>query len=248
MVSTPCPFCDGINPSDARFCNACGSPMHLKPCKQCGAVSELAELRCGVCGREFALPTEIVDEVHPVASAVPDRGHHSLKDIHFEAEPAPALESETEGLSALLQAFEDDAAGAPKWNTGAPARNLSTIRTEVTSLPALARPVREVIAAPAAAPPASRRRNFYIVAGALSLAALAIPGYYALRPSVTSDSAPLPENTPGPRATGALGSTVDQVQAKSTGVPPPAQAPAAAAGAGAGIVVPAADASDDSAQ
>src|SRR5215471_9532148 len=31
-----CRFCDHYNPAGAKFCNDCGSPLHLKPCEQCG--------------------------------------------------------------------------------------------------------------------------------------------------------------------------------------------------------------------
>jgi hypothetical protein len=32
-----CPFCDHHNPAGAKFCNDCGSSLHLKPCNQCPA-------------------------------------------------------------------------------------------------------------------------------------------------------------------------------------------------------------------
>ena len=45
-----CRFCDHDNPPDARFCNACGSPLYLKPCPQCEAVNDSAALQCYQCG------------------------------------------------------------------------------------------------------------------------------------------------------------------------------------------------------
>ena len=45
-----CAFCDHRNPADAKFCNDCAAPLHLKPCKQCDAVNDLAAASCYKCG------------------------------------------------------------------------------------------------------------------------------------------------------------------------------------------------------
>lgn len=45
-----CFFCDQHNPAAAKFCNACGSPLHLRPCSQCDAVNDLAATNCYRCG------------------------------------------------------------------------------------------------------------------------------------------------------------------------------------------------------
>ena len=47
-----CPFCDHHNPAGAKFCNDCGSPLHLKPCNQCDAVNHQAATNCYKCGAE----------------------------------------------------------------------------------------------------------------------------------------------------------------------------------------------------
>ena len=47
-----CPFCDHHNPAGAKFCNDCGSPLHLKPCNRCGAVNHQAATNCYKCGAE----------------------------------------------------------------------------------------------------------------------------------------------------------------------------------------------------
>lgn len=53
-----CPFCDHRNPADAKFCNECASPLHLKPCSQCNRVNEQAATRCCECGTAFpSLPS-----------------------------------------------------------------------------------------------------------------------------------------------------------------------------------------------
>src|SRR5690348_9423062 len=51
-----CAFCDHRNPHDARFCNDCASPLHLKPCKACDAVNADTAMRCHQCGAAYAPP------------------------------------------------------------------------------------------------------------------------------------------------------------------------------------------------
>jgi len=50
MGSSRCRFCTHDNPDGARFCNACGSPLHLKPCPHCEAVNDTAAAQCYECG------------------------------------------------------------------------------------------------------------------------------------------------------------------------------------------------------
>ncbi len=50
MPPPDCPFCERENPAGAKFCNACGSPLHLTPCGDCGAVNNLADPQCWRCG------------------------------------------------------------------------------------------------------------------------------------------------------------------------------------------------------
>jgi len=45
-----CPFCSHSNPSGARFCNDCGSPLTLQPCPHCEAVNDAAAAECHRCG------------------------------------------------------------------------------------------------------------------------------------------------------------------------------------------------------
>jgi len=51
-----CLFCARSNPADARFCNECGTPLDLRPCRQCDAVNPRVADRCYRC--EAALPVE----------------------------------------------------------------------------------------------------------------------------------------------------------------------------------------------
>ena len=47
-----CTFCERHNPASAKFCNDCGSPLHLKPCNRCGAVNHQTATNCYKCGAE----------------------------------------------------------------------------------------------------------------------------------------------------------------------------------------------------
>ena len=61
------------NPAGAKFCNECGSPLHLKPCNQCDAVNHQAATNCYKCGEEcpalFATPK--ATPVLPAADPTP---------------------------------------------------------------------------------------------------------------------------------------------------------------------------------
>jgi hypothetical protein len=63
MSTLACRFCDHRNPDRSQFCNACGSPLSLKPCAQCQAVNNADATTCYQCGVPFALE-------QPVAIAV----------------------------------------------------------------------------------------------------------------------------------------------------------------------------------
>lgn len=68
-----CLFCDHRNPGGAKFCSDCGSPLDLKPCKQCEAVNSQAATNCYKCGAEFPVllsPSEVMP-VAPAADPAP---------------------------------------------------------------------------------------------------------------------------------------------------------------------------------
>lgn len=49
MFLNTCPFCEHGNPTDSKFCNACGGALHLLPCPRCGAVSDVTATTCYQC-------------------------------------------------------------------------------------------------------------------------------------------------------------------------------------------------------
>ena len=68
-----CPFCDRRNQVAAKFCNDCGSPLHLKPCNQCDAVNHQAATNCHQCGAEYRalFTTPEATPVLPAADPAP---------------------------------------------------------------------------------------------------------------------------------------------------------------------------------
>jgi hypothetical protein len=53
MSASSCHFCANTNPSGAKFCNECGSPLHLKPCPRCEAITDATVTNCYQCGAPF---------------------------------------------------------------------------------------------------------------------------------------------------------------------------------------------------
>jgi len=68
-----CPFCDHHNPVAAKFCNDCGSALHLRPCNQCDAVNHQAATNCHQCGAEYPalFTTPEATPVLPAADPAP---------------------------------------------------------------------------------------------------------------------------------------------------------------------------------
>ena len=56
MLPSDCPFCDHKNRAGAKFCNECGSPLNLAPCKRCGAINNLMDPECQRCGAPLLRP------------------------------------------------------------------------------------------------------------------------------------------------------------------------------------------------
>ncbi len=48
-----CPYCEHSNPVEAKFCNDCGSPLHLKPCPACATLADSGAEACPSCGAAF---------------------------------------------------------------------------------------------------------------------------------------------------------------------------------------------------
>jgi hypothetical protein len=97
-----CGFCSHVNPAGAKFCNDCGSPLHLKPCNQCDGVNDQVAKNCYKCGAEFPA-LSVTREAEPVSPTLETTtASVALSDMGFERRHAPLFESATEGQDVLL--------------------------------------------------------------------------------------------------------------------------------------------------
>ncbi len=91
-----CLFCNHLNPAGARFCNDCGSQLHLQPCDRCGATNKRTAKTCYKCGAGFTLPgaSGLAPELEPEPPvldhqpAAPPRN-----EVSIAREPTPFPES-----------------------------------------------------------------------------------------------------------------------------------------------------------
>ena len=58
MPLLACNFCTHANPEGSKFCNECGSPLHLVPCAQCQAINSASDPQCFRCGAPLSANTK----------------------------------------------------------------------------------------------------------------------------------------------------------------------------------------------
>jgi len=68
MFAFQCLFCEHGNRASAKFCEDCGTPLNLKPCKHCEAINERTAQSCHLCGTKF------------VARSIPGQGTAAVTD------------------------------------------------------------------------------------------------------------------------------------------------------------------------
>ena len=54
MLTLQCLWCRHRNPAGEDVCNACGTPLYLKPCTHCDAANQRAAAHCRNCGEAFS--------------------------------------------------------------------------------------------------------------------------------------------------------------------------------------------------
>src|SRR5690348_10981986 len=87
-----CRFCDHHNPAAAKFCNDCGSSLHLRPCKQCDAVNDQAATYCSQCGAECPPLSTTPGSTPGLPAANPTQACVTLEGVGVAANvPQPAL-------------------------------------------------------------------------------------------------------------------------------------------------------------
>jgi len=192
LRSAGCPFCEQVNPPAAKFCNACGAPMHLVPCARCGAVNDpKAATACYQCGA--TLPEDRRGESArsssgAEASAAAGSSAWTAQDRTqpIEQSPPDGLDRDANLFATLqelqrLVASSDSGAGAdrPAGNGRTAVAPLTGMRTYAASAIAEAEAIR-----PALQVTPRRRRAGMIGVGALAV--LAAAGYYGYQSSTSA--------------------------------------------------------------
>src|SRR5262245_62042896 len=58
-VMAVCSFCQHSNPLNSKFCNACGAPLYVVACAQCGALNEVTASACHRCAGKLEGPADL---------------------------------------------------------------------------------------------------------------------------------------------------------------------------------------------
>ena len=96
MSPIECGFCRHDNPPNSRFCNACGAPLAVAPCPQCGAVNDGTATTCQKCDAPIAeSPPD--DFFLPLPPEAPTSPRSALQATETTTEPAPARRDTREG-------------------------------------------------------------------------------------------------------------------------------------------------------
>jgi len=91
-----CSFCEHANPTGAKFCNDCGSPLRLKPCERCDAINDLDATSCHQCGAEFDEGLAVdVDAGPATTTPIADFKPSILRAFETASAPAPPASAET---------------------------------------------------------------------------------------------------------------------------------------------------------
>ncbi|HKA58653.1 MAG TPA: zinc ribbon domain-containing protein, partial [Gemmatimonadales bacterium] len=194
--SAGCPFCEHVNTATARFCNACGAPMHLVPCARCGAVNDpkaaatcyqcdaaLPETRLGdfarsSSGAEMSAAAgspawTIADRAQPIEQPLPDPDglDPDAKLLATLQELERQLVSSDSGAVADRLAGESAATPGANPDSRTAVAPLTRIRSDAASAIAGSPSIQ-------AAPRVISRRALAVIVGAGVLAVLAAAGEY----------------------------------------------------------------------
>jgi len=117
MSLNSCPFCEQVNPADAKFCNACGGALHLVPCPRCGAVSDVTASVCYQC--HGPLPGHGTDEGNPASPAADVPAPEPRRRPQVMAGAAVLAAVAVLGYYAYRQSSAVDVPQAPPASSGA---------------------------------------------------------------------------------------------------------------------------------
>jgi hypothetical protein len=192
MPPVSCSFCDHKNPAGSKYCNECGSPLHLMPCR-CGAVNNVTDTHCYRCGAALSGPRTPAPSIPPEAQPG-DVDEELLRVLERQLEAPPA---------------EHAAQREPRFDGNAPAPPLHFVELEQPQAPMSSPGSPSGTPAFAGNPPERRpgRRHGY-TAAALVLAIVAAaagvaaydryapwPAFWSGAPRGPAAAAPSPANT-----------------------------------------------------
>ncbi len=228
--SDACPFCERINPPDAMFCNACGTPLQLVPCPSCGAVNDPTATSCHQCAA--ALPENRPGGVArlPSTTEASDAAGSGARTAEGRTQLIAQPSLGADGLDRdarlfatlrelqrlLAQSDTGAVAGRPDGNSvGAHAARADVRRALGSLADALwSYPASVIAGSPSPAirvgPRVVPRRGLAVIVGTVILAVLAAAGYYAYRERPVLDVPQVPrasgvvKDSGSPAATGAV--------------------------------------------
>ena len=98
MSSPTCRFCEHRNPEGSKFCNECGSPLHLALCPRCEAVNNMSAEQCFQCGASLLPP--LPDNPAALDAAAQPSSHAAAIDTRSASIPLAFAERLSEALAA----------------------------------------------------------------------------------------------------------------------------------------------------
>ena len=107
MPSLSCRFCRHANPPGAKFCNECGSPLHLRPCSHCEAVTDASAGTCHQCGAAFDAedaPSIVAVSAHAATS----EARSALPETHGDRMPPAPRDSATRPRISVRSDADED--------------------------------------------------------------------------------------------------------------------------------------------
>jgi hypothetical protein len=89
MYSAECPFCDHVNPTASKYCNACGGPLYLSMCPHCNALNDNKATACYKCEGALAVTETHALAAHSTASEASVACESAAQPASSESELCP---------------------------------------------------------------------------------------------------------------------------------------------------------------
>jgi ribosomal protein L40E len=166
MLPTHCAVCEHKNPPDAKFCNECGSPLHLTSCRHCGAVNDRAATHCYSCGAQIPA-SSMAAEAAPVSTVLDATAASKiLSDIGVESRRAPLAESAVASLEVLEQRSSNETV---------------SVSEHAAPVISMTQRVADVVPLPSVVTTSGPHLRFRAILPALLVVAVALSAYYVYR-------------------------------------------------------------------